>query len=120
MKNKIKIDFNGKELEFFYGLSFLGYFLKIKDTDIKGVFDSINSEPYSYIPELMYQSYLHNCERREEKPTIKKFELSDLIEETGHFKDGSKSSVFVEAFLQSIIDSLPKDESEDAGDSKKK
>tara|TARA_R110002153_G_scaffold180206_1_gene333670 strand:- start:712 stop:1074 length:363 start_codon:yes stop_codon:yes gene_type:complete len=120
MTNKIKLNFNGKEIEFFFGLSFLGEFLKEENTDLQGIFDSINSNPYSFIPNLMYKSYLHNSKRQGKKTDLKPFEMSDLIEETGHFKDGSESAKFVEAFLQSIIDTLPKTEGvEDDGVKKK-
>ena len=120
MKSKIKLNFNEKELEFFFGLSFLGEFLKEEETDLQGIFNSINSEPYTFIPNLMYKSYLHNSKRQGKKADLKPFEMSDLIEETGHFKDGSESAKFVEAFLQSIIDSLPKTEGvEDDGVKKK-
>ena len=111
MTNKIKLNFNGKDIEFFFGLSFLGEFLKEESTDLQGIFNFISAEPYTFIPNLMYKSYLHNCKRQGKKADFKPFEMSDLIEETGHFKDGSESAKFVEAFLQSIIDSLPKEES---------
>jgi hypothetical protein len=110
MKNKIKLNFEGKELEFCFGLSFLGEFLKEENTDLQGIFNAINSEPHTFIPNLMYKSYLHNSKRQGKKAELKAFEISDFIEETGHFKDGSESAKFVEAFLQSIIDSLPKEE----------
>ena len=120
MKSKIKLNFNEKELDFFFGLSFLGEFLKEEDTDLQGIFNSINSEPYTFIPNLMYKSYLHNSKRQGKKADLKPFEMSDLIEETGHFKDGSESAKFVEPFLQSLIDSLPKAEGENEDDVKKK
>ena len=120
MKYKIKLNFKERELELFFGLSFLGEFLKEENTDFQGIFNSIHSEPYSFIPNLMYKSYLHNCKRQEIEPELKEFEIYDFIENTGHFKDGSESAKFVEPFLQSIIDSLPKVEGvEDDGVKKK-
>ena len=121
MKNSILIDFEGKELEFFYGLSFLGEFMSSESMDIQEVVNSITEDPYVFIPKLMYKSYLHNCTRKDVTPVIKKqFELTDLIEQTGHFVDGSKASEFCVAFIKSIIDSLPKGEQEDSGEVKKK
>ena len=38
MTNKIKLNFNGKEIEFFFGLSFLGAFLKEENTDLQGIY----------------------------------------------------------------------------------
>ena len=120
MTSKIKLNFNGKELDFFFGLSFLGKFLKEENTDLQGIFNSVNSEPYTFIPHLMYKSYLHNCKRQGKGADLTPYQMSDLIEETGHFKDGSESAKFVEAFLQSIIDSLPKTEGVEEDGVKKK
>ena len=108
MKNKIKLNFEGKELELFFGLSFLGEFLKEEDIDFQGVFNGVQLDSLNFIPNLMYKSYLHNCKRQETEPELKAFEIYDFIENTGYFKDGSESAKFVEPFLQSIIDSLPK------------
>ena len=58
----------------------------------------------------MFASYLHSCKRNEQEPKIKKLKLIDLIEETGHFKDDSKSADFLDAFMQSIITTLPTEE----------
>jgi hypothetical protein len=110
MINKIKLNFEGKEVEFFFGLSFLGEFLKEEDTDLQGIFNSVESDSYTFIPNLMYKSYLHNSKRQGKKADLKHYQIADLIESSGYFKDGSESAKFVEAFLQSIIDSLPKDE----------
>jgi len=120
MTNKVTLNFNGKEVEFFFGLSFLGEFLKNEDLDLQGIFSKISTDSYSFIPKLMYASYVHNCERKELPVSLKSFELTDLIESTNYFKDGSESSKFVEPFLQSIIDSLPKSEEAKDNGSKKK
>ena len=120
MKNKITLNFNGKEIEFFFGLSFLGEFLSKNDIDLQGIFNKISNDSYSFIPKLMFASYKHNCQRKDLKVELKAYELSDLIEETNYFKDGSESSKFVEPFLQSIIDSLPKQEETNDKTPKKK
>lgn len=120
MKNKVVLKFKDKEFEFFFGLSFLGEFLKDNDLDIQGVFNNINKEPYSFIPKLMFASYKHNCERKGVEVELKPFELSDFIEETGYFKDGSESEKFVKPFLQSIIDSLPISDEDKKNDAPKK
>lgn len=112
MQNNINIDFNGKEINFFYGLSFLGEFTKEKGLNIAEIVNKINKESYSFVPELMYASYLHSCKRKKEEPKVTEFELTDLIEQTNFFKDGSKSSAFLEAFMNSVITSLPIDEEE--------
>lgn len=120
MKNKVTLDFNSKKLDFFFGLSFLGEFLKNEDIDLQGIFNNINKEPYTFIPRLMYASYKHNCERNNLPIELTIYTLTDLIEETNYFKDGSESAKFIEPFLQSILDSLPKDETTTADKTAKK
>lgn len=103
MKNKIELDFNGTKLEFFYGLSFLGEFLEKHKLDIDEVNKKILSNSLSFIPNLMYESYIHNCHRKPTKPSITKIQLIDLIEETGYFQDDSVAGEFVKAFYESIF-----------------
>ena len=103
MKNSIELNFNGTKLEFFYGLSFLGEFLENEGLDISDVNDRIISKSISFIPKLMFASYLHNCERKDIKPSITKLDLIDLIEQTNHFKDDSEAGKFVEAFYKSVF-----------------
>lgn len=103
MKNKILLDFNGRKLEFFYGLSFLGSFLEKNNTTVEEVSQKIVNNSLSFVPTLMYESYLHNCTRNESKPEITKIKLIDLIEDTGYFKDNSVAGEFVTAFYKSIF-----------------
>jgi hypothetical protein len=118
-KNSITLDFGSIKLEFFFGLSFLGEFLEEEKIDLQGIYAAINTNPYAFVPNLMYKSHLHNCKRQGENCNLKLFEMADLIEESGHFKDGSESSKFLEVFLQSILDGLPKTETKKSNSKKK-
>ena len=120
IQNSIKLDFGSKELEFFFGLSFLGEFLEEEKTDLQGIYSAINTNPYAFVPNLMYKSHVHNCKRKGENCNLKSFEMADLIEESGHFKNGSESSKFLEVFLQSILDGLQKTETETKKSNSKK
>jgi len=120
IQNSIKLDFGSKELEFFFGMSFLGEFLEEEKTDVKEIYANIKRNPYGYVPDLMYRSHLHNCKRKKEDRNLKPYEMADLIEESGHFKNGSESSKFLEVFLQSILDGLPKTETETKKSNSKK
>lgn len=103
MKNSIILDFKGVELEFFYGLSFLGEFLEKENLDITELNEKITSKSLSFIPKLMFESYLHNCQRKQIKPSITKLKLIDLIEQTNYFKDDSVAGEFIKAFYKSVF-----------------
>lgn len=113
MRNSVKIDFQGKELEFFFGLSFLGYFYEKYDLDVADLSNNLQTKPFSFIPLLMLESYLHNCERNEKKPEYNKFTFSDLLDENGGVSDDDGAAAkFLKAFMESIIARLPKAEEE--------
>jgi len=113
MRNSVKIDFNDKELEFFFGLSFLGYFYDKFDLDVSELSNNLQTKPFSFIPLLMLESYLHNCERNEKKPEYNKFTFADLLDENGGVTDDNGSAaIFLKAFMESIIARLPKSEEE--------
>ena len=118
-KNSIVLDFENKKVEFFFGLSFLGEFLEEEKIDLQGIYAAINANPYAFIPNLMYKSHLHNCKRKGENCNLKSYEMADLIEGSGHFQDGSESTRFLEVFLQSILDGLPKTKTETKNSKKK-
>lgn len=112
-KTLITLDFNGKELSFRFGLSFLEYFFKKEGLDPYGIYQKIKTEALIFIPSLMYDSHVHCCERNGGEAELEKHELFDLVEETSYFNDGSVSSKFVVAFLESIISALPEPEEEE-------
>lgn len=112
-KTLITLDFNGKELSFRFGLSFLEYFFKKEGLDPYGIYEKMNSEALIFLPGLMYDSHVHCCERKGDSAKLERPELFDLVEETNYFNDGSVSSKFVVAFLESIISALPEPEEEE-------
>jgi hypothetical protein len=120
IQNSIKLDFGSKKLEFFFGMSFLGVFLEEKKTDVKEIYEAIINNPYAYVPDLMFRSHVHNCKRKKEDCNLELYEMADLIEGSGYFKDDSESSKFLEVFLQSIIDGLPKPKTETKKSNSKK
>ena len=100
MRNSIKIDFSGKELEFFFGLSFLGYFYEKYDLDVSDVSNSLRDKPFSFIPKLMFESYFHNCERKEVQQKYNKYTFSDLLDDNGGVSDDKGAAAkFLKAFI---------------------
>lgn len=119
MTNNIKLNFGEKELEFFFGLSFLGYFYEKYDLDVAKMYEKLSLQPFKYIPLIMFESYKHNLERQGKKAELSELQLSDLIDENGGLHDAEgNASKFVEAFFNSLMTRLPKAENE-GNDTKK-
>lgn len=119
MNSSIKLDFNGKEIPFHYGLSFLGFLFKEKGIDVSDIHTKITTvESFSFLPELIFWSHCHWCERNAKDVEITLFDINDLIELSGHYKSGSPASKFTELFLQSILSTIT--DTEEVDDSKKK
>ena len=113
MKNSIKINFQDKEIGFFFGLSFLGYFYDKFDLDVSQVSHNLQNKPFSFIPLLMFESYIHNCERNELNSEYNNFTFADLLDENGGVTDDNgAAAIFLKAFMESIISRLPKVEEE--------
>lgn len=118
-RSSIELDFKDEKLSFHFGLSFLGHLFEVKNLDVVDIYEKISTtESLVFLPEVMYESHKHWCERNQKELKISLWRLQDLIESTGYFLDGSVSSRFVEEFVQSIVNSLPK--TKDEKDSKKK
>lgn len=121
MRNEITIDFKGKKLSFFFGLYFLGYFYDKYNSDVADVYDKLKTKPFSFIPLLMFESYLIDCERKDIKPKLTKIEFTDLVDENGGVSDeDGAAGKFLKVFLDSIIARLPKQDNGSSNDIKKK
>lgn len=122
MKYKIDVKFSEKILTFHFGLSFLGYFYEKYDLDVYSLYEKIETKAFSFIPLLMFESYKHNLERQGKKIDLTKEEITDLIDENGglHEEEGS-ALIFLDAFINSILVRLGREnKEEDKADSKKK
>lgn len=122
MKYKIDIKFSEKILTFHFGLSFLGYFYDKYDLDVYSLYEKIQTKAFSFIPLLMFESYKHNLERQGKEVDLTKEDIADLIDENGGLhEEKSSASLFLEAFINSILVRLGQDNKEEKkSDSKKK
>lgn len=81
---------NNKEVEFSFGLYFLGKAQKEFNTDLKGLLENIIKNPLSEVADLMYYSIKCNCEIDEVELPITKREFISFLELGGEYgkKDG--------------------------------
>lgn len=115
MKSSIKLKFGEKELEFVYGLSFLGKFYDDFGKNVSDIIEDYLANPHGMIPTLMYESYKHGLERKGLTLNHTKWEFTDLLEECGGVSsDDSPAVEFIKNFIDSLQLNLPKtDEKKD-------
>ena len=78
MANKIKLNFEGKELGFHFGLGFLGELLDNLGFSIDDLQSNIEKNPFKVIPKLMHTSYAYNLEREGKDVVLKLYDFIDV------------------------------------------
>ena len=116
MKNRKTIKFGSNEFEFFFGLSFLGEFLEEQKISLNDIDEKLNTNPFKFLPTLMYASYKHNLERNGKNVKLKYYNFVDVLEENGGF-NSEQIQEFMQAFTKSLTSGV---EQENNNDSSKK
>ena len=107
--NAIKLTINKRELDFTFGLGFLGELLEALDMDIENVVVSINKNPFKIIPALMFHSASYAKKRKGQKVDFTLYDLTDWIEEDGGI--GNNNVVdFCNAFNESLMSGVPQEQ----------
>ena len=119
MTNKIKLNFEGKELGFHFGLGFLGELLENLDCSIEDLDAHIKNNPFKVIPKLMHTSYAYNLEREGKDVTLKLYDFIDLLDSVGGVASDSVS-LFLNAFTESITKDVPVEKNKIPSSGKKK
>lgn len=104
MANKIKLNFEGKELGFHFGLGFLGELLDNLGFSIDDLQSNIEKNPFKVIPKLMHTSYSYNLKREGKDVVLKLYDFIDLLDSVG-----GVTSEGVSLFLTAFTDSMTKD-----------
>ena len=104
MTNKLKLNFEGKELGFHFGLGFLGELLDNLGFSIDELQTNIEKNPFKVIPKLMHTSYVYNLEREGKDVELKLYDFIDLLDNVG-----GVTSEGVSLFLSAFTDSMTKD-----------
>jgi hypothetical protein len=119
MTNKIKLNFEGKELGFHFGLGFLGELLENLDCSIDDLDSNIQKNPFKVIPKLMHTSYAYNLEREGKEVVLKLYDFIDLLDSVGGVASDTVS-LFLNAFTESITKDVPVEKNKIPSSGKKK
>lgn len=107
----MKLKINGKDLEFSFGLGFLGELLEETGKGIDEVLVAIDKNPYKFIPTAMYVSCKYAYESKGKEVNFTKFEFFKWIDEDGGLTDKNKSAIdFMKAFSDSLFKDVPKED----------
>lgn len=104
MASSIKLKINGKEIEFGFGLRFVGELIESTGLTLDEIVVKSRSNPFKMIPTMMYLSALHSKDRRGEEIDFTEIELADMIDDSGGINQDS-----IVKFLSKFTDSLLKD-----------
>ena len=117
----MKLDINGKQLEFAFGMGFLGELLEETNIDLEEFLIRFDKNPFKYIPICMYVSAKYAYEAKGTKIDFTKYNLIDWLELDGGLTDANKSVLeFTKAFSNSLFKNVPEDNSSKKGGTKKK
>ena len=119
MTNKIKLNFDGKELGFHFGLGFLGELLDNLGFSIDSLQSNIEKNPFKVIPQLMHTSYAYNLTREGKEVDLKLYDFIDLLDSVGGVTSESVC-VFLTAFTNSMTKDVPLEKNKIPTSGKKK
>jgi hypothetical protein len=119
MTNKIKLNIEGKELGFHFGLGFLGELLDNSDITIESIESDIQNNPFKSIPKLMHTSYVYNLKRQEKASELNFFEFLDLLDSAGGI-NCEGALLFIDAFGKSMNKDVPVEKNKIPSSGKKK
>ncbi len=114
----IKLVIAKKEIDFHFGLGFLGELFDKEDTSLEQLIKDIEKNIVKHLPPVMLQSAKYAALRKGEKFDLSLFDIIDLIDDDGGLQ--SKATLeFYNAFIQSLTKNVP-EEPKKEDDSEKK
>lgn len=115
----ITLTIHKREIEFIFGLEFMGNVLEELDLSIDEIVAKLDKNPFRMIPTLMFISAESSFRRDNKVIDFSKSELIDWIDESGGL--GQEAVVkFLKTFTSSLTKNVPSMKEEDVDDSKKK
>ena len=107
--NSITLTINKRELDFTFGLGFLGELLEQTDLSIDEVVLKLEKNPFKMLPTLMYESAKYALDRKGKEVDFTQHDFIDWIEADGGVM--SKNSLkFYEGFVKGMTKDVPEDE----------
>lgn len=116
--NNITLKIADRELEFSFGLGFLGELFDETGLDIHEVAKKVTTNPFKMVPLLMYYSSAYALRRAGKEVDYTVYDFIDWLDESGGIGNPN-TNVFLKAFTQSMIKNVPKDNSKQTGSKKK-
>ena len=106
--NSIKLKIHNREIEFIFGLAFMGEVLETLDMSIDEVVKKLDKNPFLTIPTLMFISSKSAKEEIGEEVDFTPRELINWIDESGGL--GQDAVVkFLNTFTASLTKNVPKE-----------
>lgn len=116
---KFDLDVLNEKHPFNVGLGFLGHFQDVNKFSFNELVYNLESNPFKYLPELMYQSMKYAIERKGGDCSILYDVFLDWIDDNGGASNKSLKK-FSSLLIESLNSSLETEEDNDKEDSKKK
>ncbi len=108
----IKLVIAKKEIEFHFGLGFLGELFEKEDTSLEQLIKDIEKNIVKYLPPVMLESAKYAALRKGETLDLSLFDIIDLIDEDGGLH--SKATLdFYNAFIKSLTKDVPEEPKEE-------
>ncbi|MDB4299634.1 hypothetical protein N9928_01135 [bacterium] len=105
--NKVNIVFGDKNVEFRFGIGFMGHLLEALGYSIEDTMTKLQENPFKLIPQLMHESHVYDAYRKGEDSKYTLFDFLDMIDETGGMAS-SGFAAFTKAFTESMTKDVPK------------
>ena len=108
----MKLTINKKELEFSFGLGFLGELLDETGQSLEDVLEGFEKNPYKFIPVAMFVSTRYAYKRKGKDIDFDRYQMLDWIEEDGGLTDKNESAIkFMSALSESLFKDVPTEKS---------
>ena len=109
---------NGNKISFNVGVLFLGYYQQKNKIDLDELIQKIQDETFLYVPDFMYESAVYKSHRQGKKFKYSKEKFLDMLDDEGI--EAKAMNEFLELFVKSISENIPKEDDVEEPKSKKK
>lgn len=105
--NHTQIEFGGKNRSIRFGLKPLGDILQHTGMDIEAYMKSIETNPFTTIPVLLYYGAKWGEERNGNAPDFELADVYDWIEQDGEGFGSAKIEQVLQSFFRSLYENVP-------------
>lgn len=102
---QIELELGGEKRTFYFGLGFLGNLIEKENLSFEEIDEKLASNPFKWIPLIMYYSCAWGYTRKNERPNFDVFDITEWVDEAGI--DSTVVVDFFQAFRQSLVKDVP-------------